>query len=62
MVSIMHVIILGGHIFFSSLCKAAVCGHDEPATNPEQAYGFIRGVGAGGGRRTYIIIKSRFAG
>ena len=36
-------------VSYPSICKAAVCEHDEPATNPEQAHGFIRGVGAGGG-------------
>ena len=24
------------------MCKEAVCDHDEPAANPEQAYGFNR--------------------
>ena len=38
-------------ILYPNMCKAAVCEHDEPATNPEQANGCIRGwvVGGGGG-------------
>ena len=38
------------------MCKAAVCGHD-PAMNPEQAYGFIRGAGAGDKTHSKSIIN-----
>ena len=43
------------------MCKAAVFEHDEAAMimNPEQAYGFIRGVGAG---KKHIANQSGVAG